>query len=145
MARASASERGGKSMLVVLLAVFAVLAVAVVSLWMWRSSDTQPDIDAGRAAADRFLEQIRGGQADQAWQATTAEFKSAEGRESFLRYVKEHQALSKPVSFVSVQTVTIQDAPRAEYLYRAGKDGGMIRLLAGLDHDTWRVDRISID
>lgn len=142
---ATSTERRGKSMLVVLLAVFAVLAVAVVCLWMWRTSDTQPDIAAGRAAADQFLEQIRGGQAQQAWQATTAEFKSAEGRESFLRYVKKHQELSKPVSFVSVQAVTAQGQPRAEYLYRAGKDGGMIRLLAGLDHDAWRVDRITID
>ena len=138
-------KRNGRTALVALLAVFAVLAVAVIVVWAWRGSATEPDVDAGRAAADRFLEQIRAGQPDQAWQSTTAEFKSAEGRESFSRYVKKHPFLTKPVNFVSVQMVTAQSQPRAEYLYRAGKEGSTIRLLAGLDNDTWRIDRITIE
>ena len=139
------NARRGKTALVTLLAVFAALAVLVAVVWFWRSSETKPDIDAGRAAADQFLEQIRTGHADDAWQSTTAEFKSAEGRESFTRYVKQHPILTKPVSFVSVQMVTVQEQPRAEYLYRGGEAGGMIHLLAGLENNTWRVDRLTIE
>jgi hypothetical protein len=138
-------ERSGKASLTALLAVFGALAIIVGVVWLWPSGQTKPDIDAGRQAADQFLAQIRGGQPDQAWQSTTAEFKSAEGRESFSRYVKKHPFLTKPVSFVSVQLVTVQNQPRAEYLYRPGKEAGTIRLLAGLDNDTWRVDRITIE
>lgn len=143
MTHSKATERGGKTQLVVLLAVFVVLAVAVV--WMWRKQPTQPDFDEGRAVADKFLELIRSGQAQQAWDSTTAEFKSAEGRESFLQYVKDHPSLAKPLSFVSVQTVTVQNSPRAEYVYRAADGSSTVRLLAGAERGTWRIDRITTD
>lgn len=139
--------RQGKTTLIALIAVLVVLAVAVGGVWFWRSAETKPDIDAGRVAADRFLEQIRAGKPADAWQATTAEFKSAEGRETFSKNVKQHPLLKEPATFVSVQSVTVQGQPRAEYLYRAGKEKGkgMIRLLAGLENDTWRVDRLTIE
>ena len=136
------ADRVGKTLLIVLLAVFVVLAVAV--FWMWRSAPTQPNLDEGRAVAQKFLDLIRQGQAQQAWESTTAEFKSAQGRETFVQYVKKHPSLAAPLSFVSVQTVTLQNSPRAEYLYRA-TDGKNVRLLAGNDRGAWRVDRVVAD
>jgi hypothetical protein len=139
------SAREGRSTLPALLGVFGVLAVCALAIWIWRGGETKPDIDAGRVAADQFLELIRTGKPADAWQGTTAEFKSAEGRESFLRYIKQHPFLTKPVDFVSVQMVAVHEQPRAEYLYRADKEGNTVRLLAGLDNNQWRVDRITIE
>jgi len=139
----SHSGRVGRTQLIVLLAVCAVLAIAV--FWMWRKRPTQPDFEAGRAVAEEFLQLVRSGQPEKAWESTTAEFKSAEGRESFLRYVKDHPSLSGKLSFVSVQTVTVQDSPRAEYLYRGEDSKSTVRLLAGDERGTWRIDRISMD
>ncbi len=136
------TDRRGKT-LVVLLAVFVALAIAVAL--MWRKAPTEPSVDEGRAVADKFLELIRSGQAQQAWESTTAEFKSAEGRESFVRSVKKQPALAKPLSFVSVQTATVQGNPRAEYIYREAAGGGTVRLLAGNDRGSWRVDRMIVE
>lgn len=136
------TARRGKT-LIVLVAVFVVLAIAVVLLW--RKPATGPNIDEGRAVAEKFLDLIRVGQAQQAWESTTAEFKSAEGRESFVRSVKKQPVLSKPLSFVSVQTATVQGDPRAEYIYRAAEGGKTVRLLAGSDRGSWRIDRMIVE
>lgn len=136
-------DRAGRTQLIVLLVVCVVLAIVV--FWMWRKRPVQPDFDAGRAVADEFLELVRSGKSEQAWESTTAEFKSAEGRESFLQYVEEHPRLTRPLSFVSVQTVTVQNSPRAEYVYRAEDAKTTVRLLAGNEQGAWRIDRISMD
>lgn len=138
MQNSTQHDRCGKATLWVLLAVFLVLTIAVAVVWL--RAPAQPDVAAGRAVADQFLELLRTGKASEAWQSTTAEFKSAEGRETFLKRVKQHPELTQPLAFVSVQTVTVQDSPRAEYLYRAEK--GTVRLLAGNELGTWRIDRL---
>jgi hypothetical protein len=143
MSDPSPRARGGKTLLIVLLAIFVALAVVVA--WMWSGSPTQPSVEEGRAVADSFLQLIRTGKAAQAWESTTAEFKSAEGRESFLRYVKKHPFLAKPMTFVSMQTVMIEDKPRGEYVYRPSDGTATVRLLAGREHDAWRVDRILVE
>ena len=135
--------RSGKTLLVVLLCVLALLAVGV--FWMWSGRPTQPDVDAGRAVAEQFLQQIRAGKADQAWASTTAEFKSAQGRETFAKFVKDHPLLSTPTAFVAVQTVSVQDSPRAEYTYRGTDGKGTVRLLAGDEQGMWRIDRMTVD
>lgn len=134
------SSRGVR--LIVLVAALLVLAIVVG--WIWRRAPGGPDIEAGRPVADEFLLLIRTGKAPQAWESTTAEFKSAEGRESFLKYVKEHPSLAKPMSFVSVQTVMLQESPRAEYVYRSGDGKATARVLIGDDLGTWRVDRFTV-
>lgn len=143
MKRSTADDRRGRSMLIVLLVVFLLLAVTV--FWIWRKQPAPIDVDAGRTVADNFLELIRAGQAAKAWESTTAEFKSAEGRESFVRYVKEHPVLGKPLTFASVQTVTLQDTPRAEFVYRTSDATGTVRLLTGDERGSLRIDRITID
>lgn len=143
MSRTTAAHRRARTLLIALVAVCVVLAAAV--FWMWRKQPSQPDFAEGRAIADKFLELLRSGQAQTAWESTTAEFKSAEGRESFLRYVKEHSFLTKPLEFVSVQTVTVQNSPRAEFVYRSQDGKSTVRLLAGDERGTWRIDRIALN
>lgn len=142
MARAN-RRRAGRTLLIVLIVV--MVALAAVVFWVRSTPPSQPDLDEGRAMAEAFLNQVRSGQAKEAWDSTTAEFKSAEGRESFVRYVKKHPELSKPLKFVSVQTVQVQGQPRAEYWYTSDAPGSTIKLLAGRDGGTWHVDRLTID
>ncbi|HEX3727600.1 MAG TPA: hypothetical protein VHV08_15205 [Pirellulales bacterium] len=138
----STTNRSGKTLLVYLVPTVIVLAIA--TFWMWQRQPAQPNVDEAHQATDRFLELVRQGHADQAWQSTTAEFKSAQGREVFVGYVKSHSWLKEPLSFVSVQTVTLQDRPRAECVYRSPKSPGTVRLLIDNDHGVWRVDRIAL-
>uniref|UniRef100_A0A7C2K0W3 DUF4878 domain-containing protein n=1 Tax=Schlesneria paludicola TaxID=360056 RepID=A0A7C2K0W3_9PLAN len=122
-----------------ILLVILVVAVAV-GIWLWMRPSTQPNVDAGRAIAESFLNLIREGHPDQAWESTTAEFKSAQGKEAFLRHVKPEKYLTQPLEFVSAQTVTVQNQPRSEYVFRS-PDGKTIRIVLGREGSTWKVDR----
>jgi hypothetical protein len=130
-------------MLFVLLAVFVLLAIAVA--WLWLRGPREVDAESGRAVAEAFLAAIRAGSGGQAWESTTAEFKSAQGRESFLEYVKKHPFLAKPLAFVSLQTVSIQGSSRVEYLYRPADGKNTVRVLVADERGVLRVDRVAID
>ncbi len=123
----------------------ALLSLALVCLNGCQGTVPLPDEQQGRTVADKFLEQIRTGQAGQAWDSTSAEFKSAEGRETFVRNCKKRPWLTKPVSFVSVQEVTVQNSPRAEYQYRSADGKSNVALLLALEGETWRVDRMKVN
>lgn len=110
--------------------------------WYWLRPSTQPALDEGQAVAAAFLTAIREGRPDQAWASTTAEFKSAEGQESFLRLVKTKPFLKEPLTFVSLQEVAIQEQPRSEYLYREAQSAATVRLVIGREAGEWKVDRV---
>ncbi len=85
---------------------------------------------------------------EDAWQATSAEFKSAEGREVFVKRVKRTPVLKSPLDFVSMQTVQVGTAPRGEFLYRASKGdeaGKSVRLLVNKEFGEWKIDRVTTE
>ncbi len=131
--------RGGWSRLLVLIPLLVVLAVAAG--WYWLQPSTQPGLEEGRAIAQAFLEAIRAGTPEAAWAGTTAEFKSASGRESFLTQVRSLPVLREQFDFVSAQTVTVQNQPRTEYLFRESKSGTTVRIVIGKENGSWKVDR----
>jgi hypothetical protein len=104
---------------------------------------TQPTVDEGRAAADAFLASVRDSKAGEAWDASTAEFKSIEGRESFTQKAKSAEILKEPLQFGSVQNVTVGETPRSEFLYTSTKSGKTVRLLIGHEGGVWKVDRLA--
>jgi hypothetical protein len=129
-----------------LTAVIAVLAIIVGGyLWMRQltKSPTQPSVDEGRAVAEAFLVSVRGGKAGEAWDAATTEFKSIEGRESFIRKAKATPILKDPLKFNSSQQVLIQDEPRTEYLFQS-PNAKMVRILVGYERGDWKVDRLTL-
>jgi hypothetical protein len=140
-----AADRAGNGRIVVFAALAAVGIVAALVVWMFLAPGTQPSVDVGLRVAEEFLQQVREGHADQAWQSTTAEFKSALGREKFLKYVKERPYLKQPLSFVSTQTVRVQDQPRSELVYRTADSKATVRLLVGPESSQWRIDRMAVD
>lgn len=131
-------SRSGRARQVVLAALLVVFGGAAI--WLWSRPGTQPGLDAGRAIAEEFLLHLQKKQPAEAWKGTTAEFKSAQGQESFVREVKSVPFLQKPLEFVSVQTVEVADQPRSEYLFRA-KTGETVRIVLGREEGRWKVDR----
>ncbi len=134
------SVSNSKARLIVLVVVLIAGVLGVAALWL--KPGTQPSEDAGRQVADSFLKLIQEGHPEQAWDVTTAEFKSAQGRESFVAAVKKTEALRGELHFVSTQTVTVQEQPRSEYLFRGADNTGKsnVRIVIGLDQGTWKVD-----
>lgn len=131
-------SRSGQTKLIVLVTLLVVLSSAAAFL-LFRPS-TQPSLDGGRAVADAFLTELRDAHLDKAWESTTTEFKSAQGKEAFQQDVKPHTFLQSPLDFVSAQVVEVQDQPRSEYLFRS-KTGQTVRIVIGKEGSQWKVDR----
>lgn len=124
----------------VLLIVLIAASVTAISL-LWKPS-TQPAADEGQKVVEAFFNNIREGHPDAAWDSTTAEFKSARGKESFIGDVKQRAFLKEPLQFFAVNTVTVQNQPRSEYLFRAA-DGNAktnTRVVVGRESGQWKVD-----
>lgn len=138
-------EQAGNTTIVLVGVLCALAVVAAVVLWWRWAPATQPTADVGQQVVDDFLKQLREGQAAAAWQATTAEFKSALGREKFLTYVKERPYFKRPLAFVSMQTVRVQNQPRSEFVYRTADSKATVRILVGSEAGTWHVDRLAAD
>ena len=138
-------EQAGNTTIVLVGVLCALAVVAAVVLWWRWAPVTQPTADVGQQVVDDFLKQLREGQAAAAWQATTAEFKSALGREKFLSYVKERPYFKRPLAFVSMQTVRVQNQPRSEFVYRTADSKATVRILVGSEAGTWHVDRLAAD
>lgn len=136
---AKPSRQGGTQLIV--LSVLLVL-LSGVALWYWLQPRTQPSLSEGQTVATTFLDKIRDGQPELAWESTTADFKSDQGKESFLRSLKTANALKQPLEFVSVQTVALQDLPRNEYIFRS-QEGQTVRILIGREAGAWKVDRLT--
>ncbi len=121
------------------------LLLAVAALAGCGRSSAQPSTEEATAVGTLFLERIRHGSAAEAWQSTTAEFKSALGQDRFVRYVADRPVLGQPLTFRDAQTVVINEQPRVECAFRHAETGAVVKLLIGREHDTWRVDRLTIE
>lgn len=125
----------------VVVVAICVAALVVIVSFFWKPA-TQPSMDAGQKIVETFLASIREGKPEQAWSATTAEFKSAQGQEAFVRAVKSRPYLQKPTEFFAVNTVTIQNEQRSEYIFRApdGNAKTNTRVVLGRENGEWKVD-----
>lgn len=132
----------GKNRLFALSAILVLLGG--VLFWVFSTPATHPSPDAGQKVTDAFLKAIQSGQSADAWESTTAEFKSAQGRESFLAFVKRNSFLTKPLEFTSSQLVDVQDQQRSEFVYRVPENKTTVRLVIGRESGIWKVDRIAI-
>ncbi|MGQ0636220.1 MAG: hypothetical protein ACT4QC_16525 [Planctomycetaceae bacterium] len=143
-----AKPRAGKATTVALLSIV-ILAAAGWAAWsaFGRSGPGLPP-DDGRTIVEPFLDEVRGGKASHAWESTAAEFKSAMGRETFLRYVKGKPSLKQPAQFVSVQEVSVNGLPRTECAYRVDSPAsgkGTVRVLLARERGDWKVERLIVE
>src|SRR5688572_18505508 len=121
------------------------LACAAVLLSGCSRAAPAATADVARPVADKFLEQIRAGQASAAWESTTADFKSDEGRESFLRLVAQTPELSQPVEFISHEVIETHGLKRARCLYQSKQtppSTRKIHVLVAQELDVWKVEGV---
>jgi len=93
-----------------------------------------------------FLQLIRDGRPDEAWESTTAEFKSAEGRESF-RERSGHPALQSDLEFVEYQETEVSGLIRGEARYRTPASvtpAADVSLILAFEGGMWKVEWIAI-
>lgn len=129
-----------------------VLAAVGLTVWMLRSAMPVAPAEVGRPVADDFLAQIAAGQVDSAWESTSAEFKSDEGRDSFRAYVAKYPALRGKLEFVSYDEVELHTLRRAECVYapvppavQTPPKPAKVRVLVGLDGGEWKVDGVFVE
>ena len=83
-------------------AALALVAIGVGGFFIFRHfnrDSTIADIDVARTTAEAFLAKMRAGKPGEAWDAATSEFKSIDGRESFIRKAKETPILTSALQF----------------------------------------------
>jgi hypothetical protein len=138
--------RTGRSRIVAAV-LFAISAVA--GYWVANSLFRGPAPPArdGRDVTEPFLQAIREGRPDDAWESTTAEFKSAEGRESF-RARSKHPALQQDLEFAGYKETEISGLIRGEATYRtpAGTEPpATVTLLLANEGSQWKVEWMEIE
>jgi hypothetical protein len=137
--------RAGRSMVLAAI-VFAVMAGLGYWCVSWLFSGPAPPARDGRDVTEPFLQSIREGRPDEAWESTTAEFKSAEGRESF-RKRAEHPALQSDLEFVSYQETEVSGLIRGEAMYRTPvgvTPSAEVSLILAFEGGMWKVEWIAI-
>ncbi len=123
-----------------------LLAAAVMGC-----SRGQPVADSavGQKVADEFVAKILAGQLEPAWESTTAEFKSDEGRESFIREVRAKPAMRGPINFLGYEMVDLNGLKRGQCLYEltGGQKSapGKLRILVANENGSWRVDGLFME
>ena len=126
-----------------LLAAIVLLPVAV-AVFLWSRPAPNPSPEEGRAIAEAFLARIGAGDVREAWDSTTAEFKSAEGQATFQARVAANAWLAKPVAFSSVQRVEVNGVERFEFSFTSTANGKFVRILLARDPRDWKVDRMTL-
>lgn len=107
----------------------------------------QPPPDIGRQVADDFLAHLAGNKPDDAWESTSAEFKSDEGRESFRDFVRARPVLTRPLIFLSAESIVVNEVPRTEFRYRSADEKApqSVKLVVGKEGDGWKVERVLVE
>lgn len=129
-----------------------VLLPVLGGAWYARSRPVpQAPPDVGKQVAEQFLEQLRTGQAEAAWQSTTAEFKSDEGRESFVRYARQHAAVWPAIEFQEYKRGELNGLPRGQAFYQPSTSAvpppsiKQVRIAVAQEEGTWKVEGLFLE
>lgn len=135
----------------------ALAGVVIIALVGWggsyllRRPAPQAPPDVGKEVAELFLQQIRAGNSDVAWQSTTADFKSDEGRESFARYVREHATVWPALEFQEYRQGELNGLPRGQCVFRVSAKTAIpepisvVRIAVAKEEDAWKVEGLFLD
>src|SRR5262249_16890319 len=105
----------------------------------------------GRAAAVQFLDELRAGRLEPAWQGSSTEFKSLMGIENLRDYVKTHPALKGPAEYAESHPMNRDARTMAEYCFRGatqtrGKSApATIKVLLAVGDDGWKVEHLAVE
>jgi hypothetical protein len=110
-----------------------------------------PASEDSRAVSSRFLDEIRSGQVEPAWQGTSSEFKSLMGLENMRDYVKRHPILKTPAEYAESRTIDRNGRTLNEHVFRAttqirGKPvTATIKVLLAAGDDGWKVEHLVVE
>jgi len=124
----------------------AVSGVASAILALAGCNRTPPADDAG-LIADVFIETVCAGEVDDAWESTTAEFKSAKGKEAFRRAVRKEPVFKKPLKRSSQETIKIGSLERLQLRYQPddATSQSTVKVLMAATDGYWQVDSVSVE
>jgi len=130
-----------------LLALSAVLLLGMLVVWYLFIHDPTPTImpDEAREKAATFLELIRTGRVDEAWAATSTDFKSMFGRERFRQFVRNQPVLRMAVEFESCEFPRQAQLRVVECTFRPVGGKGTIKVVLNVDQGTWKVGRLNVE
>ena len=121
-------------------------ALAVLLAFAAGCGSSTPDDSAARTVIEKFHEQIRSGEVDAAWESTTADFKSDEGRDAFRRFVKSRPVLGKPLEFTELKQVEVNGLTRWEATLRPAADQKssttVVKTMIAEEAGVWKVERL---
>lgn len=104
-----------------------------------------------RAVAVQFLDELRAGRLEPAWQGTSTEFKSLMGVENLRDYVKTHPALKAPAEHAETRTIERDGRTMAEISFRATTQvrrktvPATIKVLLAPGDEGWQVEHLAVE
>ncbi|RUL84926.1 hypothetical protein [Tautonia sociabilis] len=107
--------------------------------------------EGARTAATEFLDEVRAGRLEAAWQGTSAEFKSLMGLENLRDFVRAHPVLGEPAEYAETRALDRGGLDLAECVFLApafpkGAAGGStITVLVAEGDEGWAVERLTVD
>ena len=105
--------------------------------------------ELGRTAASGFLDELRDGQIEPAWEGASAEFKSLMGLESLRDFVATHPALRAPAEYA--ESRPSEQGGMTEYVFEATPPSagasapGTIKVLVSEGADGCEVEHLSVE
>jgi hypothetical protein len=123
-----------------------LLAAVLGLLIVWWGGETSPTEYQGREVAGQFMEQIRTGNLDAAWESTTSDFKSDLGRDAFRGFVAARPSLQGAAEYAGSEEVVVHGLTRWRYNFRLASPlpsgSSDVGVLITRDADVWRVEQI---
>jgi hypothetical protein len=110
-----------------------------------------PSDEQARTTAVTFLDELRAGRLEPAWQGCSTEFKSLMGLENLRDYVKTHAALKSEAEFTEARPVERNGQTMAECHFRGtwkkrGKEvTNTIKVLVASASEGWKVEQVAVE
>lgn len=140
--------RSGKSKTAIIASIVLVAALGAIA-YQFLGKSSSPPPDNGVSIAEPFLASVRSGQVDAAWDSTSAEFKSLQGKEEFKKYVKEHPVLKEPLGLETFQNVTLSKKTCLQCnFHKEAAPGAKPKVRVFIAQDVggaWKVERLLVD
>lgn len=127
----------------------ATVLIVVVAVGCGRTGSAGDE--DGRAIAVRFLDDLRAGKLEPAWQGSSTEFKSLMGVENLRDYVKTHPALKAPAEYAESRTIDRDGLSMVEHIFHATTQvrrkpvSATIKVLLAAGDDGWKVEHLAVE
>lgn len=130
------------------LAAGAPVALALAA-WWFLGGGKPPSIaaDDARPIAEAFLDNVRAGtvaRVDAAWDGTSAEFKSNQGREQFRKFVRGNKTLAAATTYQDCQMSEANGLRVARCSFKTAA-GAPLTVLLAHESGAWKVERLLLE